>query len=294
MDEDINKFIDYLRVDKNLSPLTIDSYKLEIDAYKNYLISKGINSFDKVKGRDVSSYLKTLDNKSSRTIAHNLTVINNLHSFLSSMGYIKENVVESIKRPKENKNLPTVLTYEEIDKLLDIPLDNEINIRNKAMLELMYATGLRVSELLNIKISDIDMVNFIINTKGKGSKERIVPINDTAMSYLKEYLKVRPYFTKNKDNVYLFLSTRGKILDRTSFFKMIKKQMMIKGISKNISPHTLRHSFATHLLEGGADLRTIQFLLGHSDIATTKIYTKIANEKVKEEYDEFHPRYNKE
>ena len=159
------------------------------------------------------------------------------------------------------------------------------------MMEMLYATGFRSSELLNLKMHDIDIVNYIIRCKGKGNKERIVPMSEITLKYLNKYLEIRPmFFKKEKPSDFVFLSMRGKNINRTTFFKEIKDLLIKKGINYNISPHSLRHSFATHLLEGGADLKSIQFMMGHSDISTTKIYTKIANTKLKDEYNITHPR----
>ena len=188
------------------------------------------------------------------------------------------------------KKLPNYLTIEEVDKLLDIKLDNPFDYRNKAMIELSYATGLRVSELVTLKLVNIDLENTIVKILGKGSKERIVPFNDIALKYLKLYLdNYRQEILKNKDSEYVFVNYQGGSLSRQSYFKFIKNEAQKKGIKKNISPHVLRHSFATHLLNNGADLRIIQELLGHSDLKTTEIYAHLANEKIKKDYEIYHP-----
>ena len=185
-------------------------------------------------------------------------------------------------------------TIEEVDKLLDIELNTPFDYRNKAMLELMYGSGLRVSELISLTVYDIDFNNDIIRIKGKGSKERIVPINDVCKYYLKEYLDKRHLLLKKKQSDALFLNSKGTGISRQGFFKNLKEILKEKGLNPDISPHSLRHSFATHLLNGGADLRSIQMLLGHSDIATTRIYTHITNEKVRNDYLDNHPRAKKE
>ena len=195
-----------------------------------------------------------------------------------------------ISSPKREKHLPKVLSEEEIDKLLNIPLNDAFSYRNKAIIELMYATGLRVSELVNLKVNDIDLNMALLKTLGKGSKERIIPLGDYALNYLKLYInEYRSLLIKKNLNDYLFLNNHGNKLTRQGLFKMLDKLANEQGIKTEISPHTLRHSFATHLLNGGADLRSIQELLGHSDISTTQIYMHVSNQKLNEDYHKFHP-----
>ena len=189
--------------------------------------------------------------------------------------------------------MPKCLSIEEVDKLLDIPLNTPFDYRNKAMLELMYGSGLRVSELINLTVYDLDFNNATIIIKGKGNKERLVPLGEVAIYYLEQYLTQRPALMKKKRCDALFLNARGTAISRQGFFKNLKAILRSKGLNENISPHTLRHSFATHLLEGGADLRSIQLMLGHSDISTTKIYTHITNDKIKQDYLQNHPRAKK-
>ena len=292
MKQEINDFLEFIKIEKGLSENTYISYKNDLDIYYDYLIKHNINNIDNIKSTDIINFIEAYkdDNKTS-TIAHKLTVIKSLHNYLYETKKIKVNVAENIKRPKLKKVLPKALTHEEINKLLDINLDSIQNIRLKAMLEMLYATGFRTSELLNLKMQDIDRVNYIIRCKGKGNKERIVPMSEITLKYLEKYLEIRHMFFKaNKPSDFLFLSKRGNSIDRTTFFKEIKDLLIKKDINYNISPHSLRHSFATHLLEGGADLKSIQFMMGHSDISTTKIYTKIANSKLKDEYTISHPR----
>jgi integrase/recombinase XerD len=213
---------------------------------------------------------------------------------------IRENIssinpLENIKQPKIEKKLPSYLTVSEIDKLLDIPLNNAYDYRNKAMLELLYATGIRISELINLRISDIDFDNDFIRIVGKGNKERIVPFNDISKDYLLKYIEdYRKVLLKKKDSEYLFINNLSRQISRQGFFKILKEICSKQGINKNVSPHILRHSFATHLLNNGADLRIIQELLGHSDLSTTQIYTEVLNEKLKNDYNESHPRAKKE
>ena len=207
---------------------------------------------------------------------------------------VKENVCEYIDRPKVKKSLPKALSIEEVDNLLDIKLDSPFDYRNKAMLELMYGCGLRVSECINLELNDIDRTNCTIRICGKGNKERIIPVGEYSLKYLNAYLNQRDLLLKNKTCNKLFLNNHGMGMTRQGYFKNLKQILLEKGLNPNISPHTLRHSFATHLLNRGADLRSIQEMLGHSDISTTRIYTKINDEKVIEEYDDFHYRSKKE
>ena len=206
----------------------------------------------------------------------------------------KDNVSEFIERPKLRKSLPKTLSIEDIDKLLDIKLDTEFDYRNKAMLELMYGTGLRVSEIVNLTVNDIDMTNCLIRVMGKGNKEREIPLGEYSIYYIQKYLEVRPSMLKKTSSDKLFLNNHGKGMTRQGFFKNLKQILKEKGLNPEVSPHTLRHSFATHLVNRGADLRSIQEMLGHSDISTTKIYTRVSDDKVKQDYFEYHPRSHKE
>lgn len=294
--KEIDDFLDFIIVEKGLSKKTKESYFNDLKVYFEFLNKRGIYKADDVKAKDILDYIKSSTKKDEdTTTAHKLTTIKAFHNYLYESKKIKKDVSENIKRPKLSKKLPEVLSVSEVDKLLDIKLGSDINIRNKAMLETMYATGLRITELLNLKMEDIDFMNSIIRVKGKGSKERIVPIGEYTIEYLSKYLEeVRPkYYKEDKSNDIVFLSSRGSKMDRTTFFKIVKNLLIEKNIKKDVSPHTLRHSFATHLLEGGADLRSIQFMLGHSDLKTTKLYTKIAQNKVHKEYIDTHPRSKK-
>ena len=285
-DELIVKYLDYLQFERKLSSNTLKSYANDL---KDFDLFFGGNLKD-LSFNDIKKYLLSLKNDSARTVAHYLTVINSFYSFLVNDGYIKENPCNNIVAPKLPKKLPNYLTEEEIDLLLDVELNNMYDYRNKAMLELLYASGLRISELINLKITDIDLHNCFVRVFGKGKKERIVPISDVAIKYLDIYLsQYRNQILGNAISDYLFISNAKTNISRQAFFKIIKKQCKLKGIEKDVSPHVLRHSFATHLLKHGADLRVIQELLGHEDISTTQIYAHLVNEKLREDY-EYHPR----
>lgn len=290
-------FINYCEYEKGLSANTLKSYNYEINLYQTYLEDKlSIIDIEKVSKEDIESYLKYcyLKNEDSKTISHKITTIYNFHNYLLREKVIKDNQAEFIDRPKLAKHLPYTLTVKEIDKLLDIALVTAFDYRDKAMLELMYGTGLRVSELVSLTVYDVDFYNAFLRIKGKGSKERIVPINNASLKYLKLYLDRRCLLLKKKTSDELFLNARGEGISRQGFFKNLKKILAKKGMPTNISPHSLRHSFATHLIENGADLRSVQTMLGHSDITTTKIYTHISNEKVTKDYLINHPRAKKE
>lgn len=290
-------FINYCEYEKGLSANTLKSYNYEINLYQTYLEDKfSIIDIEKVSKEDIESYLKYcyLKNEDSKTISHKITTIYNFHNYLLREKVIKDNQAEFIDRPKLAKHLPYTLTVKEIDKLLDIALVTVFDYRDKAMLELMYGTGLRVSELVSLTVYDVDFYNAFLRIKGKGSKERIVPINNASLKYLKLYLDKRSLLLKKKTSDELFLNARGEGISRQGFFKNLKKILAKKGMPTNISPHSLRHSFATHLIENGADLRSVQTMLGHSDITTTKIYTHISNEKVTKDYLINHPRAKKE
>lgn len=295
MDEAIEDYLGFVRFEKRLSENTIASYGEDLLKYNEFLNKKGITKPANIDTNHIEKYLEHLNknNYNIKSIARKLTTIKNFHNYLYQKGKLSKNVAENIERPKTKKSLPKVMTVEEVDKLLNIECKTAFDYRNKAMLELLYATGLRISELLSLKLGDIDLENCIVRCYGKGNKERIVPIGEYVLFYINEYLKYRPMLAKNKRTDYLFLNKLGGSLSRFSFFKILKSMLSEKGIKKDVSPHTLRHSFATHMLEYGADLRTIQELLGHTDIATTKIYTHISNNRIKEDYEKYHPRSKK-
>ena len=288
----IEEFLRYLLIDKGYSNNTIESYKRDLEKFLIFNKDKDINS---IKNNDLKEYIKYLNEEklNEKSIARNISSIKSFYKFLSIQKYINNNPSDSIFQPKLKKSLPNILTEEEVLKLLDIKLTDNFSYRNKAMLELMYATGIRVSELVNLKLQDIDLNQDIIRTFGKGSKERVIPIGDYAKEYLEKYIyEYRGSMLKKEASEYLFLNNHGKKMTRQGFFKIIKKIAQEKGINKDLSPHTLRHSFASHLLKHGADLRTIQELLGHSDISTTQIYTHITNEQLKKNYKNYHPHGN--
>ena len=290
----IPDFLNYCIFEKGLSDKTKESYQNDLDVYYEFLKDRGVEDVSQITSDYIKEFLKVRQGEETTTIAHNLTVIKNFHSYLVKEKIVDKNVSEFIERPKLRKALPKTLSVEDVDLLLDIALDTPFDYRNKAMLELMYGCGLRVSELVSLEINDIDMTNCLIRILGKGSKERDIPLGEYAIYYLKEYLGVREQLLKNKPCNKLFLNNHGEGMTRQGFFKMLKGLLLEKGLNPEVSPHTLRHSFATHLINRGADLRSIQEMLGHADISTTKIYTRVSDEKVIEDYNLYHLRSKKE
>jgi integrase/recombinase XerD len=287
---ELKKYLtEYLYTEYNNSINTIKSYSYDLIQLANYYSNKNIAYLRK---EEIQEYLRK-EKKTARTKAHYLTSINHFYVYLIDNKIININPCESIKMPKLEKKLPEYLTIDEVEKLLDIRVSTAYDMRNKAMLEMLYATGMRISELCNLTMSNLYLEEEMVKVMGKGSKERIIPVNEIAIYYLNEYLKYgRSELLGTKDSEYVFISSRHTKISRQAFFKFLKRTCEELGIKKNISPHILRHSFATHLLNNGADLRSVQELLGHSDITTTQIYTHISNEKLEEDYNH-HPLMKK-
>ena len=266
---------------------TVNSYSEDIYKYLEYMESKNISSALDISYNNLLDYLKYLDDNKYEvsSVARKIVSIKAFHKYLSE-NYNVIDISTKINTPRFYRKLPNILTIEEVDNLLDIKLDTPFDYRNKAMLELMYSSGVRVSELINLELSDIDLNNNYVRCFGKGSKERIVPIGEYSSKYLSIYInEYRDSMKKGYYTEKIFLNNHGKEMTRQGFFKIIKKIAKDKDINKNITPHMLRHSFATHLLNNGADLRTIQEMLGHSSISTTQIYPNVTNDILKENYD---------
>lgn len=290
-------FLNFLLIDRGLSGNTINSYEFDLQTFTKFLDESTleITTINKRDLQQFFSYLYDLGFKTS-TVARHVATLRTFYNFLLTEGHIKNNPCELIETPKLPKNLPTILTLNEVTKLLESLTDENFNdIRNKAMIELLYASGMRVSELLDLNISDLYLEMGFVRCLGKGNKERIIPIGEIATEALEDYLtSARGELLKqDKSTEALFLNRLGTRLTRQGFWKILKAQAQIAGIKKDVSPHKLRHSFATHLIENGADLRIVQELLGHSDISTTQIYTHISNSHLKKVIDESHPRSNK-
>jgi len=286
-------FLDYLKVEKSLSNNSINSYSRDIGKYIEYLNNKGINNPNKITHKDITDFLFFLRNKIKPTsIARCLSSIKGFHKFLLREKITNSDPTEFIEAPKLEKKIPSFLDLREVEILLKTPNLKDIHgLRDRAILELMYATGLRVSEVASLKLSDLNLEVGFLKCKGKGSKERIVPLGGVAKHFLERYIsEAREKLLKGKISIYLFVGQGGKNLSRQSIWKVIKKIAREANIRKKISPHILRHSFATHLLERGADLRSVQEMLGHSNITTTQIYTHINKMRLKEIHEKFHPR----
>ena len=289
----LKEYKTYLLVEQHLVDNSLESYILDIYKYIEYQENIGISSCLNIKKEDALKYLEHLDNEkySIYSIVRKLSVLRNFHSFLHKK-YNTIDISDQITNPRFYQKIPEVLSIEEVDILVDKPLRTAFDYRNKAMLELLYATGLRVSELVNLTIINIDLDNGFVRCFGKGNKERIVPIGEVALKYLKIYLNhYRDSLKKKYLCDSLFLNNHGKQMTRQGFFKILKGIAKDRGINKNITPHMLRHSFATHLLNNGADLKSIQMMLGHNNLSTTQIYTNVGRDTLKENYDLFHPRH---
>ncbi len=288
----------YLRGEKNVSEATFDGYVSDLKNYE-YFLTTYRNKFDvkDINIEDIRKHLASLKRKhlTVATLSRNITSIKSFHRFLMKEKLVDYNYANTIQAPKKVKKLPTVLSIKEIDDIIESIIESSPEeIRNKTMIVLAYSCGLRVSELINLKMNNLRMTNRYLDFIGKGSKERIVPISNEAIRYLELYFeKSRPYFNKLNNLEHIFLTRESKQMSRENFSLILKKISKEAGIKKNVSPHTLRHSFATHLLDQGLDLRLIQELLGHSDISTTEIYTNISQEKLKAVYLEAHPRARK-
>ncbi len=282
----------YLRVERGLSNNTVTSYNRDLMNFSRYLRACHISPMQVTRDQ-IDEYIRRLNkNLSPRSISRSISAIRTFYRFLVSEGRIPSNPARLLESPRSLQRLPHFLSPEEVDALLAQPDDlTPRGLRDKAMLEILYAAGLRVSELVGLKVSNLKLVAGYLRTMGKGSKERLVPIGERALDAVKIYLDSgRSRLAKGKNTPHLFLTAMGGPMSRQGFWKIIKKYAAAAGIRKQISPHSIRHSFATHLLEGGADLRAVQTLLGHADISTTQIYTHITQNRLKELHEKYHPR----
>jgi len=288
------QFLNYISVERGLSVNTISSYKRDLNIFQKYLGTKNIGSWAKVSRSDINSFLlkRREDGINPATVARELVAIKMFFRFLAQEGLLKEDPTLVLEAPRLWKRLPESLSVEEVEKILKSPkTDNPIGYRDRTCLEVLYATGIRVSEASDLKVSDVNLDVGFLRCRGKGDKERIVPVGKMAVKYITNYLSsIRPALSKKNTDTHLFLSRLGKRISRQSTWKMLKKYALAAGIKKDIGPHTLRHSFATHLLERGADLRVVQEMLGHSNISTTQIYTHVNKERLKAIHKMFHPR----
>ena len=292
----LDEFKLYLTVEKNYSLNTIESYMRDLKDFQSYLTSIQILTIEDISREHIRLYIRDIDRRLiDSSIKRHLTSIKMLYRFLTKSNYISHNPSEYFDSPKKHSKLPQTVSEDEMRILIEsIEIHNEKDVRDKAMISLMYATGIRVSELCNIKLDDLSLSHNSMNIYGKGNKERIVFIDDETKRLLTEYIKVyRDSFLK-KDTPYLFLLNNGNKMTRNRFYNILQKRVLNSSLTKRIHPHMIRHTFATELLNHDADLRSIQELLGHSDISTTTIYTHVNNKKIIEEYRNSHPRAKKE
>jgi len=288
MERYIEKFIRYLEIEKNYSKHTILNYHLDLEDFKKFLGETPVEKTDYLLLRKYLAALKE-KNMQARSVGRRLSALRSFFKFLIREGYLKTNPILSLSSPKLDKHLPQFLTEDEVTKLITavVPHDtrDELGFRNKAIIETFYSTGMRISELVGLNISDIDFISCVVKVMGKGRKERLAPIGEHAIAAIREYLSKR-----KKDMDVLFLNKNGRRITDRGVRGMVSKYLHLVSIKKGVSPHTLRHSFATHLLNRGADLRSVQELLGHVNLSSTQIYTHLTTERLKNVYDKAHPR----
>ena len=292
MEKDIKNFLEFIKSDKKLSKNTLESYQRDILQYQEYLEEKKIN-YKEVNNENVLGYLdylKGLDKKAS-TISRHLASIRLFYQYLLKNKIVKEDPTKGIQSPKIEKKAPSILSSQEVSLLLEQPNGEGLkSIRDKAMLEVAYATGMRVTEIISLNVSDIDLDSSLVTCKNE-NKQRIIPLGKLSLSALKEYMTIaRPNMIKDDNETALFVNVNGKRLTRQGFWKIIKFYKEQAHITKDITPHVLRHSFATHLLQNGADLKSIQTMLGHSDISSTQVYMQFQDDSLKNIYNKAHPR----
>jgi len=298
LDTYLKEYLYYLKITKNLAKNTIHSYERDLKAYIEFIKDNyHFRDLNQINKEHIQNFSRSLSrkNNSNSTITRKLSSIRSFHRYLTSENIVDKDISKKIRKPKTKKTLPTVLNIQEIDRIINLTYQSQdaLSLRNQALIELAYGSGLRVSELLNLKISDLHLNKGLVNILGKGNKERIIPLNENAVLALQKYIiEARPLLKAKKADV-LFVNKFGNPLSRVGFFKLIKKLAQEANIQKVVSPHTLRHSYATHLLENGADLRTVQELLGHEDILTTENYTHVSKKQLAKVYNNAHPRANK-
>ncbi len=295
-DLDVKRYKAYMEIEKGLSLNTVLAYDQELNKFRDYLLKKKLDHYTITENEGVD-FIKeeSIKGNSFATQAHLLSALKTFYKYLTMEEKMDYNPFNTIDAPQQLKSLPRYLTIAQVAELLETPdLSSPVGQRDKAILELMYATGMRISETINLKLENVYLQDGFIRVLGKGKKERVIPFGAEAAKYLSLYLETaRPKLLKNKPTTIIFLNRRGTMLDRTSLWKVIKEYGQKVGVYSILTPHVLRHSFATHLLEQGADLRSIQMMLGHASISTTEIYTFVAKKRVKEAYDQFHPRSDK-
>ncbi|PTL06538.1 site-specific tyrosine recombinase XerD [Staphylococcus gallinarum] len=290
----IEEYLRFIQLEKGLSTNTIGAYKRDLTKYANYLDENKITHIDFVDRQTIQQCLGSLHDEgaSSKSLARFVSTVRSFNQFALREKYAAKDPTVLIETPKYDKKLPDVLEINEVIALLETPdLSKNNGYRDRTMLELLYATGMRVSELIHIELDDVNLIMGFVKVFGKGNKERIVPLGEAVIEYLTHYIEnIRPQLLKRTVTPVLFLNMHGKPLSRQAIWKMIKQNGIKANIKKTLTPHTLRHSFATHLLENGADLRAVQEMLGHSDISTTQLYTHVSKSQIRKMYNEFHPR----
>jgi integrase/recombinase XerD len=296
-DDWIDRYLHHLMVEKGLSRNTIEAYARDLRGFSDFLeASESLGSLS-VTSDQIFSYFKLLreNQLSPRSLARSISALKGYFKFLLQEGILEENPLRHLRTPRVTPRLPEVLTREDIENIIrQVKIEEPLGLRDRAMLELLYATGLRVSELVHLSVHEVDLEVGYLRTMGKGSKERIIPIGRSAIQALREYLQgPRHALALQAKGENLFLGRRGRGITRQGFWKILRRHASAAGIRKRITPHTLRHSFATHLLEGGADLRSVQSMLGHADIATTQIYTHVSRDHLKQQHQKYHPREDK-
>ncbi|MDA9470266.1 site-specific tyrosine recombinase XerD [Enterococcus sp. 5H] len=295
MEEQVRDYLHYLQIERGLSLNTRKSYERDLYKYLAFVEEQKIDSWQEIDRYIIMEYLQRLhsEQNSSATIIRMISTLRGFHQFLRQERLTDHDPMQHIDSPKKAQKLPNTLSIDEVTLLIETPdTSKPLGIRNRTILEVMYATGLRVSELVDLKIGDLHLAMGLLQTLGKGDKERIIPLGDYAIQWIEKYLEeARPFLTrKNQNEIRLFVNNHGKPLSRQGVWKNLKQIVREAGIDKNITPHTLRHSFATHLLENGADLRIVQELLGHADISTTQIYTHITKQRMADVYKQHFPR----
>jgi integrase/recombinase XerD len=294
MKELIDAFLDYLCVERGLSKNTVTSYRRDLDFYTGFLDSRRVESLSRATRNDITNFMFNQKDKgiAAASIARRLAAIRMFHRFLVRERILKDDPANLIDSPRLWKKIPQTLSLAEVEALLASPdIRTKQGLRDRAALETLYATGMRVSEAVNLRLDNVNLDIGFLRCIGKGNKERIIPLGKKAIQSIKKYLEAsRPYLLRKKESEFLFLSRLGKKISRQSFWKIIRRYAKEAGINKPIKPHTLRHSFATHLLERGADLRSVQEMLGHSNISTTQIYTHVNKDRLKNIHRQFHPR----
>ena len=290
----LDQFLHYLVVEKGLAKNTLEAYGHDLSRWMEFLSASGVRDVLKVTPSDVKAFLLALRSRklSNKTVARNLVAIRTFFRFLMEEGMLETNPLEELESPKMAMTLPEILSLKEVERLLEQPtLRTPLGIRDRAMLEILYATGMRVSELVRLPLNQVNLEGGYVLLYGKGSKERMVPLGGEAIKWITRYLETtRAKLARGKEVPFLFLNRSGRGLSRQMFWKIIKAYGLKAGIRKKITPHLLRHSFATHLLARGADLRSVQMMLGHADISTTQIYTHVTGERLKKVHQKHHPR----